>query len=97
MRGGLLAVDPTDADDWNPLQLIVNICRNGDPIPHDTARLEVRKELRKDNILLQSDIKEHDLLYWSCFPALKMRFEYLAEWDPDNLMTGTYVGLPLSH
>jgi len=96
MWGGLLAVDPTDKDFWNPLQLIVNICDKEDPISYDTAHLEVMKELRKYNLLLQLDIKKQILFYWSCFPYQTMRFEYLAEWDPDNLMTGTYEGLPLS-
>jgi len=97
MRGGLLVVDPTDKDDWNTLQLLVTMGNPSDPIPHDTASLDVLKELRKDNILLKKDIKEHELLFWSCDPQSKMRFEYLAEWDPDCLMTGTCEDLPLSH
>jgi hypothetical protein len=55
------------------------------------------KELRKENILLKKDIKDHSLLFWSCHLRSKMRFEYLAEWDPDCLMTGTFRDLPLSH
>mmetsp|Transcript_18010 Transcript_18010/g.26768 ORF Transcript_18010/g.26768 Transcript_18010/m.26768 type:complete len:416 (-) Transcript_18010:37-1284(-) len=97
MRGGLLVVDPTDVDGMNTLQLIVNLGNPSDPIPHDTARLKVLKELRKDNLLLKKDIKEHNLLFWSCQTQSKRRFEYLAEWDPDCLMTGTYKDLPLSH
>jgi len=97
MRGGLLAVDPRDEYDYNTLQIIVNICNVEDPIPHDTARLKVLKELRKDNLLLQSDIKDHGLLYDSCHPTNTMRFEYLAEWDPDNLMNGTFNEMPISH
>jgi len=97
MRGGLLVVDPTDVDGMNTLQLIVNLGNPSDPIPHDTARLKVLKELRKDNLLLKKDIKEHNLLFWSCQTQSKRRFEYLAEWDPDCLMTGTFRDLPLSH
>ena len=55
------------------------------------------KEPRKENLVLKKDIKEHDLLFRSSNPQLKMRFEYFAEWDPANLMTGTYNDLPLSH
>ena len=87
----------TDTDDWNTFHLIVNICNEKYPIPHDTACLDAMKELRKDKLLLQSDINEDDLLYHSCHPVQKLRFEYLAGWDPDNLMNGTYKGLPISH
>jgi len=59
--------------------------------------LDVLKELRKDNLLLKSDIKDHHFLYPACNPESKMRFEYLSEWDPDVLMTDNYRDLPLSH
>jgi len=97
MRGGLLVTDPRVEDDWNTLQSIVNLRTKEDPIPDDTASLEAIKELRKENLLVQSDIKKQNLLFWSCFQTNKMTFEYLAEWDPDNLMTGTYKGLPINH
>ena len=42
MRGGLLVVDPTvDDDDWNPLQVCACVGCAPDPIPCDTAYLEV--------------------------------------------------------
>ena len=101
MRGGLLAVDPTDADAWNTLQCLAVACEGWDdeePIPsYDTARLEAMKELRKENMLWKKDIKDHHLLYSSCYPGSKMRWEYLAEWDPDCLMIITYEYLPISH
>jgi hypothetical protein len=97
MRGGLLVVDPSDEDNWNTLQLHTRLGNSSDPIPYDTASLDAMKELRKDDLLLKKDIKDHNLLFWSCGPDAKMRFEYLAEWDPDCLMTGTFEGLPLSH
>jgi len=96
MRGGLLVPDPRDANQKS-LQLLVNLVIPSDPIPSDTASLDVMTELRKDNLLLKQDIREHDLLYWSCRPTSKMRFEYLTEWDLDCLMTGTFRNLPLSH
>lgn len=93
MRGGLLVTDPsTIENDINTLQLIVNTVISSDPV-----NLDVLKELRKDYFLLKEDIKDHHRLYWSCHPQAKMRFEYLAEWDPDNLMSGTYKSLPLGH
>ena len=98
MRGGLLVEDPKYEDNWtNTLQSITGIHDDGDPILHDAACLDVLKELRKDNLLLRKDIWEHDLLYKSCRPVTNMRFEYLAAWDPDQLMTDTYNDLPLSH
>jgi len=96
MRGGLLMVDPADEDGLNTLQLFLDVYFDENPIPCDT-RLDVMKELRKDSIILKKDIKDHNHLYFSCFPELKMMIDYLAEWDPDNLMTGTYRDLPLSH
>jgi hypothetical protein len=36
-------------------------------------------------------------LYWSYHPETKKRFDYLVEWDPECLMTGTNRGLPLVH
>jgi len=79
LRGGLLVEDPKYEDNWtNTLQSITGIRDDGDPIPHDAACLDVFKELRKDNLLLRKDIREHDLLYKSCRPVTNMRFEYLA-------------------
>ena len=97
MRGGLLLVDPVDEDDLNTLQSLANMGISSDPIPADTASLEVMKELRKEKLLLKNDIKDHNLLFKSCHPQSKMRFEYLAEWDPVNLTTGTFRDLPLGH
>ena len=100
MRGGLLLADPTMTDNWNTLQLTVRSGISSDPIPYDTASLDVSKELRKYHFLLKEDIKDQHLLpvYRSYFPfpQSKMRFKYLAEWDPDCLMTDTYKDLPLS-
>ena len=97
MRGGLLAVDPSDKKNRNTLQLIAGMGNTNNTIRCDTVRLNVMKEFRKDKLLLKEDIKDHDLLYYSCHPLANMRFEYLVEWDPDSLTTCTYKGLPLSH
>ena len=92
MRGGLLVEDPIDdCPSRNTLQLIAHLGDPSDPILYDSLHLDVLKELRKDKLLLKEDIKEHDLLYWSCHLAAKKRFEYLAEWDPDCLINNKYL------
>jgi len=99
MRGGLLLADPTTPqhEHWNALKYLVCLGdKKGGPILNDTISLNAIKELRKDKILLKQDIKDHDLIYWSCTPNANLRFEYLAEWDPDALMTSAY-GMPLIH
>jgi hypothetical protein len=101
-RGGLLVTDDpndlNDDDNWNTLlQLLVNIGDDSDVIPFDTTCLNAIKELRKASLLVKTDIKEKGLLYLACQPAVKMRFEYLAEWESDSLMTGTIKGLPYVH
>lgn len=97
MRGGLLVEHPASEYKLKSLQSLASLGIPSNPIPSDTACLDALKELRKDNILLKEDIKDHSLLYWSCNPMSKRRFEYLAEWDPDCLMTGTFEDLPLGH
>eukprot|EP00979_Chaetoceros_neogracilis_P012835 scaffold3514_cov135-Chaetoceros_neogracile.AAC.1 len=98
-RGGLLVTDPilNDDDNWNTLHSLVNLTDDDalNAIPFDTACLNAMKELRKDGLLVKTDVK--DLLYPACHPAAKMRFEYLAEWDPDSLMAMTPQGLPYVH
>ena len=69
----------------------------GNPIPSDTARLDVVKELRKADLLVKEDIKDHNLLSWSSLAQSKMRFEYLAQWDSDCFITGTHGDLPYIH
>jgi hypothetical protein len=94
-RGGLLLADPRDDHKRNTLQLLVHVADASNVISCDTAYLNAMKELRKAGLLVKTDVKY--LLYRACHPAAKMRFEYLAEWDPDSLMTGTRKGLPYIH
>jgi len=100
MRGGLLVADPLGVQ-WNSLQLLahlfVNAVNPSDSSSLDTACLNALKELRVANLFLKEDVKKYSLLYHSCNPIAKMRFEYLAEWYPDCLMTDTFKDLPLSH
>ena len=66
MRGGLLVADPEDDFGKNSLQLIVGMYNVYNPIHTDTVHLDVLKELRKDKLLLKSDIKDHHFLYPAC-------------------------------
>ncbi len=97
LRSGLLVTDPRDKHKRNTLELIASLGNASDPIPYDTALLDAMMELRKDKFLLKGGTWKHDLLFWSCGPDAKMRFEYLAEWDPDCLITGSFSDLPISH
>ena len=98
LRSGLLVTDPRDKQSLNTLQLIASLGNASDPISNDTAFLDAMMEqLMKDKFLLKGGIWEHDLLYQSCHPQSKMRFEYLAEWNPDCLATVTFEDLPLIH
>jgi hypothetical protein len=94
-RGGLLVTDPGSDHNLTTLRLLANIGLTSNAIPFDTACLNAMKELRKADLLVKTDVK--DLLYLACRPAVKMRFEYLAEWESDSLMTGTHEGLPYVH
>ena len=94
-RGGLLVADPRDDHKRNTLQLLVHVADASNVIPCDTAYLNVMKELRNAGLLVKTDVKK--LLYPACHPATKMRFEYLAEWDPDSLIAMTPQGLPHIH
>jgi hypothetical protein len=87
MRGGLLVVRPNLH--WNPLQVLANIQNPTISNFLDTACLDAMKVLRNDDLLVKKDINDHSLFMCSCSPASKKRFEYLADWDPDCLMTGT--------
>jgi hypothetical protein len=63
----------------------------------ETPYLNAMKKLRESNLLRKNDIKEHDLLYRSCAPYQKKRFDFLADWCPEGLKTHTYNRLPLIH
>jgi hypothetical protein len=90
MRGGLLVLYPNGAGKiQNTLQVLASIKNRKDPNFRDTFCLDAMKVLRNDDLLMKKDINDHRLLLYSCKPASKKRFEYIAEWDPDCLMTGT--------
>ena len=96
-RGGLLLEDPTDVDNMNVLQLLVNLRKDSNPIPTDTEYLKAMKDLRDMNHLVKNDIKDHHLLHHACGSKKKLRFEYLADWSQGGLKTYTHKGLPIFH
>ena len=96
MRGGLLLDDPGN-DGRNLLECLASMHDDEDSITIDTDCIDAIKELRKDDLFLKEDIEDYDLLYSSCHPMSKMRFEYLAQWDPDSLLTHDDEHFPISH
>ena len=96
-RGGLLLEDHNTYDNMNVLQLLVYLRNTNNPIPFDTAYLNIMKDLRDMNLLVKTDIKDHNLLFHACGSKKKLRFEYLADWSPGGLKTYTYDGLPIFH
>ncbi len=87
-RGGLLSLveDPTfnSRRTCNVLQLLFNV-RSNPPEPYDTACLNVIKELKESNLFLEQDIQDCKLFTWSCRTTWQLRFDYLAEMDPEGL------------
>ena len=77
----------------NILEILMNDT-HGDEclIRVDTACLEVMKEeLRKDDLLLKEDIVNYNLLYHSCHPMSKMRFEYNKQLDLIIIILNYYL------
>ena len=79
------------------LQQLVGLRTTSNPIPTDTAHLNIMKDLRDMNLLVKNDIKHHDLLYHACGSKTKLRFGHLADWSKDGLKTHKYKGLPIFH
>ena len=96
-RGGLLVEDPIIYENINVLQLLVQVRDHSHPMANGTAHLNTMKDLRDMNLLVQDDIKDHDLLFHACGSMGKLRFEYLADWSQDGLKTYKYEGLPIFH
>ncbi|GFH49887.1 hypothetical protein CTEN210_06362 [Chaetoceros tenuissimus] len=86
-RGGLLMIDPYDNREWNALQWLVT--ENG-----DLKKLNVLKELRRSGLLLKEDIREYNLLHYSCYDSI---IWYLIAWDPDALIETRIGDKPLIH
>ena len=96
MRGGLLLRDSRVTENPTTLQSIACSGNRSDPIPSDTARLDVLKELRKDNFLLKEDIEEHLLFkIIDCICCTKERGEapylLLCSCKPQSKMIFEYL------
>ena len=96
-RGGLLVDDPTDSDNLNVLQLLVNLEDSNNPVPSDFTYLNTMQDLRDMNLLVKDDISDQNLLFYACSSTSKLRFEYLADWSQDGLKTYKCEGLPIFH
>jgi hypothetical protein len=96
-RGGLLVEDPFDDHRQNVLQLLGSMQVPSNPEPYDMACLNVIKELKESNLFLKQDIQDYDLLVLSCYTTSPLRFDYIAQMDPEGLKQHRYVGQPLIH
>jgi hypothetical protein len=84
-RGGLLVVDPANNKRRNGLELIAIMHFPSNPEPFDTVCLNALKRLKEFNLFLKRDIQDYNLLALSCRTTWQLRFDYLAEMDPEAL------------
>ena len=86
-RGGLLVGHSVDNKRTNVLELLANLQRksNSEPYVYDTLCLNVLKGLKESNLFLKQDIQDYNLLTSSCRTPCQLRFDYLAEMDPEGL------------
>jgi hypothetical protein len=77
--------------------VLVNLAWRGDGSETDRLYLDVMKKLRESKLLLREDIQDYDLLYHARNPDPSMRFEFLADWCPEELKTHQGEGLPVIH
>ena len=59
--------------------------------------LDVIKKLRESKLFLKEDVVQYQLLFWSCRPSAKERFDYFVAWDPEALEKTEYNDEPLIH
>jgi hypothetical protein len=88
-RGGLLVIDPFHMRN-NVLQLLASYAC-------DTICLNVLKGLKESNLFLKQDIQDYHLWGWSCHTKSQLRFDYLAEMDPEGLKQRRFEGKPPIH
>jgi hypothetical protein len=97
-RGGLLVSDPCSEEKDNVLQLLACLVNDDeDHETNDSACLNILQRLEQSNLFLKQDIQDYDLLYWSCHPTFKLRFEYFARMNPGRLKQHRYQGKPIFH
>jgi hypothetical protein len=96
-RGGLLVVDPANNKRRNVLELIAIMHVPSNPEPFDTACLNALKGLKESNLFLKQDIQDYNLLALSCRTTCQLRFDYLAEMDPEALKQRRKNGKTIIH
>ena len=106
-RGGLVSEDAEESR--GQLCALKNIVRmqkrnsfsqrssSDDNDETDQRCLQLLERLRASGLFVKEDIRKHKLLYWSCKPEAKARFNYIVEWDPDALIETEIRGQPMIH
>jgi hypothetical protein len=94
-RGGLLVssqFSPQEVDgETTGTNVLHTLCSTS------MAHLNVIKELRRSNLILKKDIRDHNLLIYSCDPKCEMIFHYLADWDPTVLKENVTIHSIMNH
>ncbi len=84
-RGGL--IHPRHRGE-NTLQALVMGVTEEDDNSKVTAKYDkVLEDLREMGLLKKGDIKKFKLVYYALYQSSYQRFEMLADWDPDSLIT----------
>jgi hypothetical protein len=99
-RGGLLVEDLFGNRSRNVLQRLATMYGKANPELFDTASLNAFKGLKESNLFLKQDIQDYHLLIWSCRIECQLRFDYLAEMDPEGLQQHRHpqgIGKPPIH
>ena len=63
----------------------------------DIISLNTLQTLRRLELLVKEDVVDYGLLYWSCHPEARARFDYLLGWDCNALKHNQYKGESLMH
>ena len=96
-RGGLLFEDPFHAERDNVLQMLADFQKKPNSEPYDSACFNVLKGLTESNLFFKKDVQDYDLLLLSCSTARQLRFEHLAQTNPEGLQLHRYDGRPIIH
>jgi len=63
----------------------------------DLLRLDTLKKHQKCKLIRKEDVRQYQLLFWSCRQVANQRFDYLVDWDPEALKNSLLAGKPLIH
>jgi len=96
-RGGLLVKAGAIDCGANAMQLVSNLSSRTQAESTDTVYFDVLKELKHLGLLVREDIKEQNLLFHSCCPNSRLRFNFFADWDPHLLIGPMNEGLLMIH